>query len=303
MTEDNLKNQKLLKSSTYITIVGVSLIVIAKLYGWLMSDSVTLLASLVDSLLDTCVSIMNLVALHYALIPADQEHRFGHGKAEDIAVFLQSIFFVSSGVFLIYEANSRLFSTNVKVMDETIVGISVLLFSIVITAVIVLFQHYVMRRVKSNVIAADSLHYVTDFMMNITAILGIAITSYFAIPAYDSITAILISIYIIYNAIKMFRKAFKNLMDHEFDEGEKNMIIEAVKSHKKVKGFHDLKTRYSGTKPLIQLHIELDKDISLMSAHHIVSEVEKLIHQNMPDAEIIIHTDPEGVDEKIYYKD
>jgi ferrous-iron efflux pump FieF len=303
MTEEKQKNQNLLKQSTYVTIVGVSLIVLAKIYGWAITDSVSMLASLVDSLLDTCVSIMNLVALHYALIPADKEHRFGHGKAEDLAVFMQSIFFVSSGIFLIYESGLRLIFPKLDVMENSIEGIGVLIFSILITSIIVAFQYYVMRRAKSHVIAADSLHYLTDFLTNLAAIIGIAVTAYWSIPIFDSITAIAISIYIIFNAVKMFRKAFDNLMDHEFKDDEKNLIIEAVNSHKDVKGFHDLKTRYSGTKPFIQLHVELDEDVSLKSAHHIVSDVEGLILKKMPDAEIIIHADPEGVEEKIYYKD
>lgn len=301
--EKTLKDQHLMRLSTYITVAGVTLIVLAKIYGWFITESVTILASFVDSLLDACVSTMNLLALRYSLQPADHEHRFGHGKAEDIAVFLQSAFFGFSGIFLIYTAIERLFTPESYAINNSAEGIEILSFSIIITLLIVTFQHYVMRRAKSNIIKADSLHYMTDFLTNISAIIGILIASYLSLPIFDSITAIAIALYIMFNAIKMFKKSLNNLMDHELDEEDKQTIISIVKSHDQVLGFHDLKTRYSGTKPFIQLHLELDGNLSLKQVHLIITEVEYLILAKMPDAEIIIHTDPAGIDEKISYKD
>ena len=298
-----MKSDDLMRLSTYITVMGASLIVVAKLYGWFITESVTMLASLVDSLLDTCVSTMNLLALHYSLRPADHEHRFGHGKVEDIAVFLQSIFFGSSGIFLIYAAIKRLFTPDYHIIDANVQGIEILLFSMLITLVIVGFQYYVMRRAKSNVIEADSLHYISDFLTNIAAIIGLGVASYCDLPIFDSLAAIAIACYIIFNAVKMFRKSFNNLMDHEFDEKEKQVIIDLIKANKKILGFHDLKTRYSGTKPFIQFHLVLDSNILLKQAHVIVSEIEDTILCKLPDAEIIIHTDPDGIDEVISYKD
>ena len=302
----NLKqkeDQKLMKLSTYITVAGVSLIILAKLYGWFATESVTILASLVDSLLDICVSIMNLLALHYALQPADKQHRFGHGKLEDITVFSQAVFFGFSGVFLIFEASKRIFHPNDQVLNSGKLGIGILIFSIIITLMIVLFQHYVMRRSKSHVIEADSLHYITDFLTNVCAIIGIVVVTYWKIPIFDSITAIAISIYIIFNAMKLFKRAFNNLMDHELDEKERQVIIDIIRSHKKINGFHDLKTRYGGVKPFIQLHLELDPNMTLKEAHVIAIDIEHAILDKIPNAEIIIHQDPEGVDEDVSYID
>lgn len=297
------KNQKLMKLSTYITVLGVSFVIIAKLYGWFITNSVTMLASLVDSLLDICVSIMNLLTVHYSMQPPDNEHRFGHGKSEDIAVFSQAVFFGLSGVYLIFTSLQRLFLRDHEAIQFGSQGISILIFSIVITLGIVLFQRYVMSKAKSNVIEADSLHYFTDFLTNICAILGIIVATYWNFPIFDSITAAAIAIYIIVTAYKMFKRAFNNLMDHEMPEDEKQMIIEIIKSHKKILGFHDLKTRYAGVKPFIQFHLELDENMTLKHTHVIATEVEKAILNNLPNAEIIIHQDPEGVQENISYKD
>jgi ferrous-iron efflux pump FieF len=296
-------SQKLMKLSTYVTVGGVTLVIIAKLWGWFITDSVTMLASLVDSLLDICVSIMNLLTVHYALQPPDHEHRFGHGKAEDIAVFSQATFFGLSGVFLIFTSIQRIFTPSEQIISASYEGIAILLFSIAITLIIVLFQYYVMRRAKSSVIEADSIHYLTDFLTNICAIVGIIVTTHWHLPIFDSLTAIAIAIYIIVNAIKMFKRAFNNLMDHELDEKDRQLIIETIKSHQKILGFHDLKTRYAGVKPFIQFHLELDENMTLKEAHIIGQEIEQAILAKIPNAEIIIHQDPEGIDEDIAYKD
>jgi ferrous-iron efflux pump FieF len=296
-------NQKLIRLSTYITVIGVSLIIIAKLYGWFLSESVTILASLTDSLLDICVSIMNLLAVHYALQPPDHEHRFGHGKAEDIAVFSQAVFFFLSGLFLIGKSAERLFNPNEQIISSSSEAINILIFSIAITTIIVIFQRHVMKHSKSHIIEADSMHYLTDFLTNIGAIIGIMIASHWNIVIFDSLTAIAIAIYIIFNSIKMFKKALNNLMDHELDEEDRQKIIEIIKKHKKTLGFHDLKTRYAGVKPFIQFHLELDKNMSLKQAHDISDEIETSILNIIPDADIIIHPDPEGVHEEVSYKD
>jgi ferrous-iron efflux pump FieF len=190
------ESQKLMKLSTYITVAGVSLIILAKVYGWFATESVTILASLVDSLLDICVSIMNLLALHYALQPADNQHRFGHGKVEDIAVFSQAVFFIISGLGLILTSINRFFFPNDQILNSGETGIEILVFSTIITLIIVVFQRYVMNKSRSHIIEADSIHYITDFLTNLAAIIGILVATHYQMPMFDSITAIVISIYI-----------------------------------------------------------------------------------------------------------
>ena len=296
-------NNKLMRLSTYFTVFGVFLIIIAKLYGWFATESVTMLASLTDSLLDICVSIMNLITVHYSLKPADHEHRFGHGKAEDLAVFIQSSFFGVSGLYLIFASLERLLEPAKQLVGHSSIGIATMVFSIFITLVILSFQHYVMKRVNSNVIKADSLHYLTDLLTNIVAIIGIFLVTYWNIPMFDSIAALAIALYIIVVALKMFKKAFNNLMDHELDEKDRELIIKIIKSHKQVLGFHDFKTRYAGNKPFIQFHLEMDENMPFKQTHKIAIEIEQMILEKIPNAEIIIHQDPEGVEEKVFYKD
>ncbi len=299
----NVNHDNLIKLSTYVTVAGVSVIIIAKIFGWLISDSVSMLASLVDSLLDIAISIMNLATVHYSLQPPDNEHRFGHGKAEDLAVFCQAIFFGSSGIFIIFSALHRMFVNSSFQLKANNTSILILLFSIAVTLIIILFQKFVIKRSKSNVIEADSIHYISDFLTNIAAIIGIYLSSFFHSSMFDVLMASIIAFYIIFNAIKMFKNAFNNLMDRELAEEQKQLIIHTIKSHPKILGFHDLKTRYAGTKPFVQLHIELDEKMILREAHKVVIEVEDMILQHFPNAEIIIHQDPDGAEEEVIYKD
>lgn len=300
--DTNNKN-RLMKLSTYFTVFGVSLIMLLKTYGWFATSSVTILASLVDSALDICVSIMNLFAVHYSLQPADHEHRFGHGKIEDIAVFLQSLFFGASGIALIFEAIMRFNTQNEQVIETSRISISIMLCSIFINLMIVSFQRYVIKRSNSQVILADSMHYFVDFLSNIVAILGIAMASYFKLSIFDEATGLLIACYIIYNAHKLLKNSYNNLMDRELDDDAKQEIKDIITSHKEVLGFHDLKTRAGGGRTFIQFHLVLDKKMTLDKTHDIVTEIEEKIIEKFPNAELIVHQDPEGVEEHVTYTD
>ena len=301
--EDTINSYKLMKLSTYVTVCGVFIIIIAKSIGWFLTGSVTILASLVDALLDIFISIMNLLAVHYAIQPPDHEHRFGHGKAEDIAVFSESVFLGLSGIIVIFTAINRFFSPHNNVLETGNIGVYVLIFSIIITLIIVLIQKYTIKRSNSKIIEADSLHYFSDLLTNICAIIGILLTTYYHMPEFDNIVAILISVYIIFGAIKLFKRSFKNLMDHELDEKDRQMIIDIIKKNKDISGFHDFKTRLSGSKTFVQLHLELDGNMPIKQTHKIAMAIEQDILAKIPNAEIIIHQDPEGVEEEISYKD
>lgn len=300
---DTSNRTRLMKLSTYFTVFGVFLIILLKIYGWFATSSVTILASLVDSALDICVSIMNLFAVHYSLKPADDEHRFGHGKIEDIAVFLQSLFFGASGLALIFEAAMRFNTQNEQVVETSKISISIMFCSIIINLMIVSFQRYVIKRSNSQVILADSMHYFVDFLSNIVAVIGIAMAAYFKLSIFDDATALLIACYIIYNAYKLLKNSYNNLMDRELDDDAKQTIKDIINSHKEILGFHDLKTRAGGGKTFIQFHLVLDKKMTLEKTHDIVTEIEEKIIEKFPSAELIVHQDPEGVEEHITYTD
>jgi ferrous-iron efflux pump FieF len=281
-----------MRLATYASISVAMLLIAGKLVAWGLSDSISLLATLIDSVLDALASLINLIAVRHALTPADREHRFGHGKAEALAGLSQSMFIAGSAGFLLLEAGRRIIDP-VSVQHAGI-SIAVMVFSIVATLLLVLFQNYVIRKTQSTAIRADALHYKSDLVINASVILALWL-SMRGLPQFDAPIGMLIAVYILYSAWEIIRVSYDQLMDRELPDQERSKIKQIVLKHPKAKGLHDLRTRSSGTVTFIQLHLELDDDLSLLQAHNISDEVEESLLLEYPGAEIIIHIDPQSV--------
>jgi ferrous-iron efflux pump FieF len=271
-------------------------LIVVKLVAWLFTDSVSLLSTLIDSLLDAAASMVNLLAVRHALRPADREHRFGHGKAEPLAALGQTAFIAGSAIFLVIEAGHRLFSPRPVLHVE--VGIGVMILAIVVTFALTRFQAHVVRKTGSVAIKADSLHYVGDILVNAAVIVALLLASQFGWFIADPLFGIAIAGYILFIAWRIARGAFDMLMDRELPEQERARIRGIVLEHPSVIDMHDLRTRASGRKTFIQVHIELDGALSLYRVHDVADEVEASLCAAYPGAEVIIHQDPYGIDEE-----
>lgn len=263
-----------------------------KLWAWIVTGSTAMLASLVDSTLDLVASGLNLLAVRHALTPADEEHRFGHGKAEALAGLGQAAFIGGSAAFLFFEAIDRLFVPRPVV--ETQFGLLVMLVSIAATIALVAFQRYVTARTRSLAIAADQYHYASDIYTNIGVIGALVIVEWSGWNLADPIVAIGLVAIIAWGSYRIFQGSWQELMDRELDDAERRRIKAIVLAHKEVVSLHDLRTRRSGHTAFIQLHIELPPDMTLAVAHRISDEVEEEIRKAFPDAEVLTHQDPAG---------
>lgn len=290
------RKARLMRSATYAAVATAVLLVGAKLATWFYTDSVSVLSSLVDSLLDTLASVVNLYAVHHALQPADQEHRFGHGKAEPLAGLAQSAFITGSAIFLLFEASSHILTP--RPIEHGMVGIVVMGLSIIATFLLIAFQRHVIRVTGSVAISADSLHYVSDLLLNASVILAILLSVNLGWQYADPIIGGAIAFYILYSAFKIGRLALHILMDHELPDEDRARITEIVLAHPEVRNMHDLRTRSSGLHSFIQLHLEMDGEITLHHAHEIAEQVMKDIRKAFPNAEVLIHEDPEGIEEE-----
>jgi ferrous-iron efflux pump FieF len=288
-------SERLRRIATYASVAVAAVLIAAKFAAWLETGSVALLSSLVDSLLDAVASLVNLVAVRHAMSPADREHRFGHGKAEPLAVLGQSAFITGSAMLLLAEAVRRLISP-VPVANPP-AGIVVMVFSIIVTIGLVSYQRHVVRRTGSIAISADELHYRSDAVLNGSVIAALVLGSMFDFPLLDPIFGAGIGIWIIYSAVKLARLSLFQLMDHELPDEEREKIRGIAQSHPDVVAAHDLRTRVAGPTAFIQLHIEMDGRMSLIRAHEISDEVEAELREAYPHAEVIIHQDPEGIEE------
>ena len=300
MTEETVRIDtpeagRLMRLATYASVAAAVLLIVAKTGAWLATDSIALLSSLVDSLLDVIASLVTLVAVRHALAPADREHRFGHGKAEALAALSQSAFVVGSAVLLLFEAGKRLLHP--RPVEESEIGIAVMVFSIVVTLALVTLQRWVVKRSGSVAIAADSLHYKGDLLVNIAVIVALVLSANFGWILADPIFGVAIAGYIIFNAWLILRSSLDMLMDRELSDEDRQRIHDIAVAHDAVEEVHDLRTRRSGQTCFIQFHLELDGDMRLMQAHEISDEVELAICKAFPGAEVIIHEDPAGLEE------
>lgn len=284
-----------MRLATYASVATAGTLIVVKLGAWIYTDSVSVLSTLVDSLLDILASLVNLIAVRHALMPPDREHRFGHGKAEPLAALGQAAFITGSAIFLVFESGQRLIEP--RSLDHSEVGIAVMIFAIVVTFALTRFQAYVVRRTGSLAIKADSLHYLSDLLVNAAVIVALLLVSELGWGLADPLFGLGIAAYIIYTAWKIASGALDMLMDREVSDSDRKRITGIVKDHPEVLSLHDLRTRASGPMLFIQLHLELSGDLTLYRAHEIADEVEAALEEAFPGAEVLIHQDPYGVEE------
>lgn len=292
---DRAQAGAMMRRAATASVVVAAVLIAAKVAAWLATDSVAVLSSLLDSLLDAAASLVNLVAVRHALTPADEEHRFGHGKAEPLAGLAQSAFVCGSAVILLMEAIHRFGSPQPVQRPE--IGIAVSVLAIVASAGLVWYQRRVVARTGSVAIAADSLHYGADALLNGAVVAAILIGAFLDAPHVDPLFGALISLWILRGAARIARQSFDLLMDRELPPGDRERILRIARARPEVLDVHDLRTRSAGTHIFVQMHIELDADMRLARAHEIADAVEHEIRAAYPNAEIIIHQDPAGIDE------
>lgn len=285
----------LMRRATYASLVTAFVLISVKLAASVATGSVSLLSTLLDSLLDAAASLLNLFAVMQALVPADREHRFGHGKAEALAGLGQAAFVAGSAVFLFFEVIDRL--ANPQPIARSGLAIGVLVFSIVVTIVLVRYQRSVVRRTNSLAIRSDSAHYFGDLMVNVAVIVAVLLTSQLGWLYADPLIAAGVGAYILYMAWGIAKDAFDMLMDRELPDAERAKIKALAAQDPRVLDVHDLKTRASGRHYFIQLHLEIDGRMTLEEAHKISAAVETRLHDAFPESEVIIHQDPAGIDE------
>jgi ferrous-iron efflux pump FieF len=286
---------QLIKLATWASVLVALSLIIIKTWAWDQTQSVSLLASLIDSIMDSAASLINFFAVRYAMAPADKEHRFGHGKAEALAGLAQALLILSSIGLLISLTLGRLWDP--VVVEKTSLGISVMIASMVLTAALIVLQQHVIKRTQSTAIEADSLHYVSDLFMNFGVIIALVLAAY-GFNGADPYLALGISAYVVYSAWGIAKTAFHLLLDHELSDEERLTITQLALTQPLVLGMHDLRSRQSGHMQFIQLHLDLQDDMLLMHAHDVADALEQRIIEVFPYADVIIHLDPVSVTTK-----
>lgn len=276
----------------YASIATVSVLIVIKTIAFVLSGSASILASLLDSIMDGVVSALNFLAIRESLKPADKNHRYGHGKIEGLAALMQAAFIGGSAVFLALEAISRL--AHPQAVGAYGFGIVVMAVSILLSIGLVAYQKYVIRRAPSLAVEADSAHYSSDIYMNAGVIVALLLQMFGAPVWIDSLFALGVAVWMLRTVLGIGKSGIDMLLDRELSKDIREKIKSLVLSDARVHGMHDLRTRTVGMHINVSFDIEVDPELTLSVAHGIALDVERVLLQSFPNAEIMIHIDPLG---------
>ncbi len=240
--------------------------------------------------MDFLVSGINFIAIRYAFKPADDDHRFGHSRAQDLASLAQATFIVYLSIIISIEAISKFIHPAPIHAGQG--GVIVICIALFLTLLLVVFQKYVYKKTKSNLVYADSAHYITDILSNISVIIVLVISSHYDVPWLDPLLGLALAAYVLKSGITVGMQAFHNLMDKEAGDVSREEITAIITSHPKVIKITDLKTRSSGHKTFIQFDFAMDGTATLNEAHVVAHELEAKLLEKFPDAEVFIHQEP-----------
>jgi ferrous-iron efflux pump FieF len=278
--------------AAFASIATAVILIALKSWAAIQTSSMAMLGSLADSALDLIVSLVVLLGVRVAAIPADHDHRFGHGKAEALAALVQVIVITIAALFIGFRSIQRL-AVGAQTSQAEL-GIGVSLLAMALTAALIFYQRSVVRRTGSVAIATDRLHYSSDLMLNASVILALALDQYAGLIGADAGFGLLIAAWLAWNAWRASNQALDQLMDREWPDDLKAKFLAAARDYPELAGLHDLRTRTSGTHHFAQFHVWVPADWTVREAHDRLDRVEQQLRERFPGTEILIHVDPEG---------
>ncbi len=278
------------------SLVTVTVLIIVKSAAFLASGSTSVLASLIDSIVDAGASLINYAAIRYSLKPADEEHRHGHGKVEGLAAVFQAAFIFGAGIFLLFESVSRF--TGEAVVTDHLLSIGVMALAIVMSIGLVMVQDFCLKHAPSLAVESEKAHYASDIFLN-GGVIVILLVLFFGGPAWlDPVFALGVAVYLSRTAWKIASKGVDMLLDRELPDEDREEILKIVNANPEIVSVHDLRTRKAGMDIYIYFDVEIDAEMSLKKAHAVSLDVEHKILKKFPNAEIMIHKDPAGIPHK-----
>jgi ferrous-iron efflux pump FieF len=273
-----------------VSIAVAVVLMLTKLGAGVYTGSLSLLASAVDSLTDIFASLVNFLAIRAASRPADEDHAYGHEKAESLAGLFQGVVIAASGLYLGYESVRRLLEP--RAIEDALVGVAVMAFSAAVSAWLVRYLRRVARETCSLALAADSLHYSTDVLVNLGVLAALVVIRFTGWTLVDPLLSMAISVYIVYAASGVVREAIDTLMDHALPEDVHERVRDIVLRFPEIRGVHDVRTRSAGPRRFIEMHLEIDGSKSLREAHDAAVAALRAVEAEIPNSRVFVHTDP-----------
>lgn len=263
-----------------------------KIWAAWQTGSVSMLGSLADTALDIVASLVTLFSVRLAAQPADDDHAYGHGKAEALAALFQTGIISASALAIGWRGLTMIGSSSEPQHPELGIGVSAI--AIVTTLALIGFQRSIVRKTGSVAIQADSVHYTSDLVLNASVIAALVLDSVLNLHGADPLFGVGIALWLIWNAKQIAVQAVDQLMDKEWPDEKRERFLAVAQTHAELKGIHDLRTRSSGTHDFVEFHVWVDPDMTVLDAHTVMDRVEAQLMTEFPGTEIIIHPEPEG---------
>ena len=289
-----MSERSFLTRSAALASISVALfLAVLKTWAVWRTGSTAMLGSLADTALDLIASLATLIGVWIAAQPADEEHRFGHGKAEALAAIVQIMLITVSACGIAFRAVEILLTGSETAAAAD--GILVSLAAIAATFALLAWQRHVIRKTGSVAIRTDNVHYKSDLLLNLAVIAALALDQYLGFRAADPLFGIGIAVWLLWGAWRASSEALDHLMDREWPDERRDQFLEVLARHPEIRGVHDLRTRTSGSHDFVQFHMAVDGRMTVAEAHRVMDEVEAKIARDFPGVEVLIHTDPEGL--------
>ena len=279
------------KIATLISVNTAFMLAVVKLIGGVLTGSVSVLASAVDSILDIGSSTVNYFAIKQSEQPPDNDHRYGHAKFESLASLIQAGVITLSGLYILYEAYARFESG--KAVKSIEGGIWVMLFSLAVTFFLVIFLRKVAKKENSSILKTESLHYEIDLLTGGGVLAGLVLVKVTGINAIDPFISVLIALKTVYSALILGKEVSEDLVDKALDEDDLKKIHGVLNQYNCViVGWHKLRTRKAGTEKFADLHVQVNRHLTIEDAHTIADMIEKDIAETLGGADVQIHIEP-----------
>ena len=288
----NASRARLTQRAALASIAMAAALVVLKLWASVETDSVAMLGSLADTALDLIASLLTFLGVRWAAIPADEDHRFGHGKAEALAALVQIILISVSALLIAWRAFGQLMSG--ARTEGLELGIGVSLAAIAATVALLLYQRQVIRRTGSVAIETDHVHYQSDLLLNLSVIAALALDQLGGFALADPLFGFAIALWLLFGAGRAASRSVDQLMDREWPLAEREAFLSAARDFPELAGLHDLRTRHAGTHRFVQFHVWVPADWTVREAHDRMDAVEEKLQARFPGTEFLIHLDPEG---------
>jgi len=274
-----------------ISVLTATALASMKLVAGLLTGSLAVITSAVDSLLDILMSGVNFMAIRHAEQPPDDCHPYGHGKFETLATVFQALVISASGLWICIEALQRLQSG--RSVEKPLGGIAVLLVSLAASFLLTRYLRRVAKATDSSALQADALHFAMDVYTNLALLLGLLILFWFDLPWLDPVMSLLVAVYIVKEAVQLLRYGLRDVLDERLPDSVRAEIERLIAAHRsELFNYHNLRTRRAGSQKLIDFHLTVCKHLSVEEAHRITDHLETRIAEQVIGADVTIHVEP-----------